>query len=222
MKTFPQFLKSIKPELEGSTVNKYDTAIKGTLAGFIKELIEMGVKSGDVDNRDGFSKICEKTSNGEKIKEADDKGHNMYRRAIVYFLHYYESEYISEQEKFNAIVQLSQLDEPLNRLKRLEIASTKPVQYTTKTIAYKRNPDVIAECLSKADGICCLCKSKATFKSKFTGKPYLEVHHSIALSEGGTDDLSNVMALCPNCHRKLHYGESTQQEDVPDSLMPSR
>lgn len=36
------------------------------------------------------------------------------------------------------------------------------------------------------------------------GKPYLEAHHIVPLAEDGPDELSNMVALCPNCHRKMH------------------
>nr|WP_307993153.1 HNH endonuclease [uncultured Niameybacter sp.] len=35
----------------------------------------------------------------------------------------------------------------------------------------------------------------------------MEEHHLIPLSEGGEDSLSNVFALCPNCHREMHFGQ---------------
>jgi len=35
-------------------------------------------------------------------------------------------------------------------------------------------------------------------------EPYLEVHHIIWLSKGGDDDIDNTVALCPNCHKKMH------------------
>ncbi len=36
------------------------------------------------------------------------------------------------------------------------------------------------------------------------GKPYLEVHHIKWLSKGGADSIENAIALCPNCHSKMH------------------
>ena len=44
---------------------------------------------------------------------------------------------------------------------------------------------------------------KAPFYTK-NNKPYLEAHHLKWLSKGGTDTIDNVVALCPNCHRKMH------------------
>lgn len=33
-----------------------------------------------------------------------------------------------------------------------------------------------------------------------------EVHHKVPLSAGGDDTVENAIALCPNCHRKAHFG----------------
>jgi 5-methylcytosine-specific restriction enzyme A len=33
---------------------------------------------------------------------------------------------------------------------------------------------------------------------------YLECHHIVWLAEGGEDTIANTVALCPNCHRKMH------------------
>jgi len=40
---------------------------------------------------------------------------------------------------------------------------------------------------------------------------YIEVHHIIPLSEGGEDSINNTVALCPNCHRALHYANNRQE-----------
>lgn len=41
--------------------------------------------------------------------------------------------------------------------------------------------------------------------------PYLEVHHVLPLSKGGPDTPQNCVALCPNCHRAMHYSESKEE-----------
>jgi hypothetical protein len=71
---------------------------------------------------------------------------------------------------------------------------------------YDRKLKVITDALAIADGVCQGCKQKAPFRA-VDGRPFLEVHHIIPLSLGGPDVLSNVVALCPNCHRKQHFGK---------------
>ncbi len=74
-------------------------------------------------------------------------------------------------------------------------------QITTTT--YERNIYVSELAKRKAGGICQLCAEPAPFSDK-KGSPYLETHHIDWLSKGGEDIIENTVALCPNCHRKMH------------------
>lgn len=55
----------------------------------------------------------------------------------------------------------------------------------------------------RAEGVCQLCNKPAPFYNK-NGEAYLECHHVKWLAKGGIDEISNAVALCPNCHRKMH------------------
>lgn len=81
-------------------------------------------------------------------------------------------------------------------------------------IIYERSASVKAWVLRRASGECERCGEPAPFKT-VAGNPYLEVHHVKRLSEGGSDTVENCVALCPNCHRYLHYGsDKTQQLEL--------
>lgn len=54
-----------------------------------------------------------------------------------------------------------------------------------------------------ANGKCKLCNKDAPFIDK-NGIPFLETHHIIWLAHGGLDTIENTVALCPNCHKKIH------------------
>lgn len=84
--------------------------------------------------------------------------------------------------------------------------SDKPEVITVVSKVYKRSPEVVVATLRRAKGYCEKCGCKAPFIRKSDNTPYLEVHHRIPLSEGGADNLDNTIALCPNCHRELHFG----------------
>lgn len=71
------------------------------------------------------------------------------------------------------------------------------------TTTYVRDRYVSDYAKQRAQGICQLCGMAAPFKDQ-DGKPYLESHHVIWLSNGGEDSIENTVALCPNCHRKMH------------------
>ena len=110
------------------------------------------------------------------------------------------------KEAFENKVNESLDDSSKNRKRRLDSRSTKPKVVYRLVQDYRRDPDVVAEALYRAKGFCEKCKKKAPFIKRSNGEPYLEVHHIRPLSQGGLDSLENVISLCPNCHREIHFG----------------
>ena len=41
----------------------------------------------------------------------------------------------------------------------------------------------------------------------------MEEHHVITLADGGPDDIYNTVAICPNCHRKMHVLQRKRDMD---------
>lgn len=80
-----------------------------------------------------------------------------------------------------------------------------PAYYFALTKVFLRDFGVVEAARQRAAGRCEHCKNVAPFLTG-AGLPYLEVHHVIPLSQDGADRLENVLALCPNCHRKAHFG----------------
>jgi len=123
---------------------------------------------------------------------------------------HYDAEEISSlsslQMKFDHGVREALQDTSATRRRRLKDASPKPKEIKVTVLAFVRNPDVVAEVLERAEGKCEDCRSPAPFRRRSDDTPYLEVHHQRPLAEGGDDTVENAIALCPNCHRKAHFG----------------
>jgi len=92
------------------------------------------------------------------------------------------------------------------RKAHLTAAPKKPERLTVTTTVFRRNPYVVAEVLERAAGKCEHCEQPAPFEKRADGEPYLEVHHKIRLADDGDDTVENAVALCPNCHRRVHFG----------------
>ena len=105
-----------------------------------------------------------------------------------------------------AIVQHLRASESAARKARLATAPKLPRSVQVVSLAFYRNPDVAAEVLLRAGGICEQCGSIAPFRRASDGSPYLEVHHRTRLADGGEDTVENAIAVCPNCHRESHFG----------------
>jgi 5-methylcytosine-specific restriction protein A len=87
--------------------------------------------------------------------------------------------------------------------------SQTPSRTLREVTAYQRDSGIKAWVLKAAKGACECCKGAAPFACA-DGQPYLEVHHLLRLAEGGSDTVSNAVALCPNCHRNFHYGSNAK------------
>jgi 5-methylcytosine-specific restriction endonuclease McrA len=94
-------------------------------------------------------------------------------------------------------------------LKKKRLEAPKGNQNPRATVApvtqYQRDPAVKAWVLREAKGVCECCNNPAPFKGQ-DGTPFLEVHHVVKLADDGPDTITNAVAICPNCHRELHYG----------------
>lgn len=70
---------------------------------------------------------------------------------------------------------------------------------------YVRDQAVRNAVLKRAGGNCEYCGEQGFLTS--AGTKFLESHHIISLSEQGPDTVANVIALCPNDHRRAHFGK---------------
>lgn len=85
-----------------------------------------------------------------------------------------------------------------------------PKQTDVQGSQFVRDPFIVAWVLKSSNGHCEACGNEAPFVTKI-GKPFLEVHHVKPLGEGGTDRVSNAVALCPNCHSAMHHAVDAQE-----------
>ena len=82
-------------------------------------------------------------------------------------------------------------------------ASKKPKSSSNIHVVFVRDRYVAELAKRRARGKCELCRKAAPFRNAI-GEPYLESHHIDWLAHGGSDTIENTVALCPNCHRKMH------------------
>lgn len=94
--------------------------------------------------------------------------------------------------------------------KRLPKGVERPVSASRVVRDFARSLKVAAWAHARAAGRCESCDLPAPF-STADGEPFLEVHHLHRLADGGPDVPANVVAVCPNCHRRLHYGSDATE-----------
>ncbi len=132
-------------------------------------------------------------------KEANDTTKDMSYLEYVFFL--YNNYGYPPKEEDIAVIEKPKLRELRAKLNGFD--AKHPKKTLTEVERTERSGLVVAIVKERAAGVCQLCNKPAPFYNK-KGEPYLECHHIVWLADGGPDEVSNAVALCPNCHRKMH------------------
>ncbi|MBG56806.1 MAG: HNH endonuclease [Porticoccus sp.] len=117
-----------------------------------------------------------------------------------------EGQQLGSNSDFDAAVEKLRKKPPTSPPK----GKKQPASVQTSVTQFVRDPEVVAWVLAQASGHCECCEDPAPFFRE-DGSSFLEVHHVQRLADGGEDTVNNAVALCPNCHRELHYGAEKRE-----------
>ncbi|WP_223612356.1 HNH endonuclease [Phyllobacterium calauticae] len=137
------------------------------------------------------------------IERAPDRENNL-RDAIVFELRPIGS-LVEVVEAVAPAIGAAAPDLAALRKKAMEAAKDSPGKTKKTTTVFERSRDVRDYVVARAMGDCEGCEAPAPFL-RSNGVPYLEPHHIRRMTDGGPDDPRHVIALCPNCHRRVHSG----------------
>ena len=148
---------------------------------------------------------------GTKL-DFSDPSHDDEEESAVLVADLHANEFLSQIESFvDAVCTFKSSDDrddlrqvsDADLQQKAETAPAKPKSSTTVSVTFARNRYVAELTKRRARGKCELCRQPAPFTNA-SDEPYLECHHIVWLAHGGGDHPENTVALCPNCHRKMH------------------
>lgn len=92
---------------------------------------------------------------------------------------------------------------------------------------WPRDPGISKKAIIEANFLCEYDSSHKSFTSESSKRQYMEAHHLIPLNfqdefENSLDVIGNIVSLCPNCHRKIHYGIFKEKEQLIEKLYLDR
>lgn len=125
------------------------------------------------------------------------------------------------ENSFDSIIaSIDPIEEVLNAdiedLKVEELNSRKVVKITTNYSGYSTEPRLKRYVIEKELYKCQLDKTHRSFIT-CNDRQYMEGHHIIPMSyqkmkeEINLDRTDNIICLCPNCHKEIHYGKNKRQ-----------
>lgn len=140
-----------------------------------------------------------------------------------------EKEYEDDEEVYQNPTQKKKLKKSpyLNKLTAKEKSQIK----TTTSSVRPREPGYGEEAKQLAEYKCEISSSHTTFIRKTDGNFYTEAHHLIPYSQYDyyaekrdlcIDRAVNIISLCPNCHRKIHHGNTNEIYELIEIIYNKR
>ena len=220
-----EYFRKFIVDVQGLTVssaNHYAQALR-TCSRFLRDekLISSDVYA--VDTLTELKTLRDKLFALPGFVALNTKGNNMYSVGMKQYIQFAELQVdgikkSAKKKPVQPIVDISKLDVPVP-----------PPKSLPKKREYHWNRDrIIVEQVLQSDKYLCEVDPKhKTFIARRNDQPYLEGHHLIPLARQkefkvSLDVYANIIGLCPNCHRKMHFGVQTEIRDVLKSIYEER
>lgn len=220
-----EYFRKFIVDVQGLTVSsaKHYAQALSTCSRFLRDekLIETDVYA--VDTLTELKALRDKLFVLPGFVKLNTKGNNMYSVGMKQYIQFAELQVdgikkSARKKPVQPIVDISKLDVP--------VAPTKSLP---KKLEYHWNRDrIIVEQVLQSDKYLCEVDPKhKTFIARRNDQPYLEGHHLIPLARQkefkvSLDVYANIIGLCPNCHRQLHFGKQTEIRDILKPIYTAR
>ena len=112
-------------------------------------------------------------------------------------------------------------------LVKLDAPIAKPASAPKVVYGWNRDRVIVEQVLSVDKYRCEIDARHKTFVTRRNDQLYLEGHHLIPIShqdefKRSLDVYANIIGLCPNCHRQLHFGKKSEVKDILKGLYDLR
>lgn len=207
---YAKYLKEIRG-VSDSSVKHYQEALK-YISKYLVKKGKLKENVYEIQNIKKIEHIRRYLCNDSEFLALDKRGHHMYSTGLN---HYYR--FVQGEGFYNV----------RNHLQVMDIEIPIDEKYSHFSDEWKRS-SIIKRHTIEAAGYCCeVDEMHKTFTAKNTGQPYMEGHHILPMKyqdkfPKSLDVYANVICLCPNCHRLLHYGISEEKDAVIDKIYSER
>ena len=201
------------------SVSHYATAVR-TASRYLREHNLISGELFEIDSLARLKELRDFLFANDGFAAQDKTGNHMYSAGLDHFVDFLgleKSETAAEPARILTCEDIAKLDAPVQR----------PVQVPCVTYGWNRDRVVVEQVLKADMWQCEIDAAHKTFVARKNDQPYLEGHHLIPLSkqdqfEKSLDVYANIIGLCPNCHRQLHFGKQTEIRDILKPIYTTR
>lgn len=210
---FRQYMLKVRG-LSKSSIDHYTQALR-TISRYLQNA---GLITEDIYSIEQMSQLNSLRVELKKIHnfvKLDENGNRMYTAGLNRYIEFVELNYLNKTIH-------QQLD-----IKQMDIAVEKPPKMPKVTYGWNRDRVIVEQVLAVDNYHCEINPLHVTFVSRHNDKFYLEGHHLIPISkqsyfEKSLDVYANIIGLCPNCHRQLHFGKISVVKEILNGIYDSR
>ena len=192
--------------LSAASIDKYSRQTTSKIDSYLNRILPNSIYDSiyDVGTIEELNEIRTLLlSNSDFVRE-NTEGHHMYSAGLNRYIEFAEGTLISQFSNDTSVLDIK---EPI----------PKNIEVKPRTIP-ARDSVRIAQAKGACKYCCQIDETHRTFTSESTRKNYVEGHHIIPISyqshfSYSLDVLANIIVLCPNCHRLLHYAIKTERID---------
>lgn len=205
-----KYLKEIR-KVSNSTVKHYQDALK-YISKYLVQKGKLRQTLYEVQDIEELEIIKTYLYADSDFVALDKRGHQMYSAG---FNNYYR---FASGKGFADIH---------NQIKVMDTEVPIGEKQTSTTQVWKRSTIIKTQSIESAGYQCEINSGHTTFTARSTGHPYMEVHHLLPMKlqdkfTKSLDVYANIVCLCPICHRLLHYGITSEQENVLNKIYHDR
>lgn len=192
------------------------------------------IKIDNPASADAF-RLLENLKNIDGYKEYNKKESRFPNAALNYYISFV-SQILMDQETDIDNLSDQLIDSKQNTFKNSDIFIEKDIKnpeirpepiIVNNIKRYRRNLLEVRKAKKFASYICEYDNNHVTFLNNYDNKPYIEAHHLIPMATQGLfqyniDFADNIICLCPNCHRRIHYGVKSDKGEMVQKFYKER
>ncbi|MEQ4550518.1 HNH endonuclease [Weissella sp. GP1] len=182
---------------------------------------QFGIEPFDIYNPINRNKILQ-VMRSPKFKEINDVK-KQYSSALNRFIQYQDIVHLENDGDFLNLG----IEGKMPPLSHLDVPRTIPEKMFVSKESFSRSRLLSLQALADSNYTCEFNSDHKSFKSRYTNMMYVEAHHLIPLSFQNKfnfclDVPANIVSLCPNCHRSIHFAYLSIIESILKKLLNDR
>ena len=194
---FRQYLLTVR-KLSASSVGHYTQALR-TVSRYLREANLIASDIYSVDTIIELKALRNAIKQIPEFVDQDETGNRMYSAGLNRYV------------EFAELHQANGTAEPEVDMKLMDVEVMKPTKKPKVSYGWNRDRVIVEQVLKADKYLCEIDVNHKTFIARKNDEMYLEGHHLIPIShqddfDKSLDVYANIIGLCPNCHRQLHFG----------------